>query len=400
MRIVCVGGGPAGLYFALLMKLAEPSHEVVVFERRPKGHTGGWGVTLWDDLLADLKSSDEVTAQRIEQSAVRWCRLAVDREGDRVEYEGDCYAIGRTTILQILAERATTLGVDIRFGVDGTKTDDLDRADVVVASDGVFSALRQADRFGTRIIPGRTKFVWLGTSEIFKTFTFAFVRSAAGWIWAYAYAFDERTSTFIVECTEDTWRGLGFDSAPGHESLRTLERLFARQLEGRHLLESRDRDSLSLPWQTFPTVTNERWHSGNVVLIGDAAHTTHFSIGSGMRLGLQDAICLARQLQAQSDVAGALERYQEDRQRALVGPQTEAQFSQRWFENFERYAALPTPALSALLRARRDPLMTKIPPHVYYRLDAVVNSSDFTRSLRHRIGPTVRTFYGKYARRG
>jgi 2-polyprenyl-6-methoxyphenol hydroxylase-like FAD-dependent oxidoreductase len=389
------------LFFALLIKRAEPSHEVVVFERRSFGYAGGWGVTVWDDSMTELRAVDEVTAARIGESAYKWCGIVLDREGERVQYEGSCYAIARATVLDILTERATALGVDIRFETDVTDAAEFDDADLVVACDGVNSVLRQRDRqcFGTNVVPGRAKFVWLGTKKIFSPFTFAFVRSQAGWIWFYAYAFDEQTSTFIAECTEDTWRGLGLHEASAGESLRMLERLFADQLHGASLMNAPGREEPMLPWITFPSVTNERWYCGKVVLMGDAAHTTHFSIGSGMRLGLQDAICLARKLQTKPTVAEAFAAYDDERRSALVGPQTEARFSQLWFENFERYAELPIQALCALLSARRDPLLTKISPRVYYRIDRIVNSTAVTRTLRHRVGPLARTLYGKRKQR-
>jgi anthraniloyl-CoA monooxygenase len=401
LRIVCVGAGPAGLYFALLMKRAEPSHKVVVFERRSPGYAGGWGVTVWDDMLADLLSTEEVTGARIKDAALKWRGLVVDREGERVEYDGGCYAIARATVLDILIERATGLGVDIRFDADITDATELGEADVVVACDGAHSVLRERghERFGTNVVPGKAKFVWLGTTKVFDTFTFAFVRSEAGWIWFYAYAFDKVTSTFIAECTEDTWRGLGLHDTSACDSLRILERLFADQLTGESLMNSPERDDQMLPWMNFPTVTNQRWYFGNVVLVGDAAHTTHFSIGSGMRLALQDAICLARELQTKPTVAGAFAAYDQERRAALIGPQTEARFSQRWFEDFERYAHLPAPALCALLSARRNPLMTKMSPRLYYRIDRIVNSVGFMRALRHRVGPRSRTLYGKHTRR-
>jgi anthraniloyl-CoA monooxygenase len=402
MRIVCVGGGPAGLYFALLMKQARPSDEVVVFDRRPPGNAGGWGVTVWDDLLVDLESTDEVTAARIREAAFRWHRIALDREREHAEYDGDCYAIARATVLDILTRRATAVGVDVRLGANVIDAKELGDADVVVACDGVHSLLRERHRghFGTNVVSGAAKFVWLGTTKVFDPFTFAFVHTAAGWIWFYAYAFDESTSTFIAECTEDTWRALGLHQASADEGLRILERTFADHLDGESLMNGSERDDATiLPWMSFPTITNERWHRGNVVLMGDAAHTTHFSIGSGMRLALQDAICLARELQTRHTVTEAFAAYDTQRRAALVGPQTEARYSQQWFENFDRYADLPLPVLGALLLARRDPLMTKMPPRLYYRIDRVLNSAGFMRALRHRVGPVVRTLYGRHSRR-
>lgn len=401
MRILCVGAGPAGLYFALLVKRANPSHDVVVLERRPPGYAGGWGLTVWDDLMIELQSTDEITGTRIAESAFRWRGIVLDREGERVEFEGSCYAIARATVLDILTQRAVALGVDIRFDTDVAEATELADADVVVACDGIYSVLRERDheRFGTNVVRGKNKFVWLGTTKEFPSFTFGFVRSPTGWVWFYAYGFDGNTSTFIAECTEDTWRSLGLHEASARESLTILKRLFAEHLKGESLMSTPGRADPTLPWMNFPTVTNERWYSGNVVLMGDAAHTTHFSIGSGMRLALEDAICLARELQTKQTVADAFDAYEKKRRAALIGPETEAWFSQRWFENYDRYANLPVSALGALLLARRDPLMTKISPRVYYRIDRILNSAGFMRMLRHRVGPSTRLLYGKHARR-
>jgi 2-polyprenyl-6-methoxyphenol hydroxylase-like FAD-dependent oxidoreductase len=383
------------------MKRADPTNEVVVLERRSPGDAGGWGVTVWDDSLADLQAADEIAGGRVARTAYKWHGIVVDRDGERIEYEGDCYAISRATVLDVLTERAAALGVEIRFDAEVTRETELDGADVVVACDGIRSVLRDRyrEQFGTTVVPGKAKFVWLGTRKVFDAFTFGFVRSEAGWVWFYAYAFDEHTSTFIAECTEDTWHRLGLREASASESLRFLERLFAHQLDGESLMSSPGREDPTLPWMNFPTITNERWYAGNVVLMGDAAHTTHFSIGSGMRLALQDATCLARLLQTKKTVAAALAAYDEERRAGLIGPQTEARFSQRWFEDFARYADLPAPALRALLSARRDPMMTKVPPRLYYQFDRITHSVGFMRTLRHHVGPKVRTLYGKHMRR-
>jgi 2-polyprenyl-6-methoxyphenol hydroxylase-like FAD-dependent oxidoreductase len=388
------------LYFALLMKQANADHDVVVLERRSPGFAGGWGVTVWDDLLDDLRTAEPVTGAAIADAAFKWRGLVLDRGGERVTYEGGCYAISRAIVLDVLTERAVAMGVDVRFDVDVDAIDEFADADVVVAADGVHSALRDRDRdrFGSRVVPGKAKFVWLGSTRVFDEFTFGFEHTDAGWIWFYAYAFDEVTSTFIPECTEQTWRGLGLHEMSACESLRVLEEIFATQLKGESLMSCPTREDPVLPWVNFPTVTNERWYAGNVVLMGDAAHTTHFSIGSGMRLALQDAIALARALQDHPTVEAAFAAYDIERRGALVGPQTEARFSQQWFEDFARYADLPAPALCALLQARRDPLMPKLPPRLYYRIDRVMHSSGVLRTLRHRVGPALRTMYGKRAR--
>jgi 2-polyprenyl-6-methoxyphenol hydroxylase-like FAD-dependent oxidoreductase len=388
------------LYFAILMKQFDATADVAVLERRSPGHAGGWGVVFWDDLLSDLRDTDPVTAQRITETMFRWTGQVLDLEGERVDHEGGGYGIARASVLDILAERATSLGVDVRFDTDVTDPSELGDVDIVVACDGVNSILRDSrgDQFGTRILTGTNKYVWLGTSKVFDKFTFGISKTDAGWIWFHAYAFDEVTSTCIIECTEETWRGLGLDKGSACESLRTLEQIFADQLKGESLMSSPGREDATLGWLNFRTVTNERWYAGNTVLMGDAAHTTHFSIGSGMRLAIQDAIALARALQCEQSVAAAYAAYDSERRAAMVQPQTEARFSQQWFEHVARYMALPPAALFVLLRARRDPLMPRVPPKAYYRLYKTIDSVGFLRTLRLRVGPKARVLYGRRTR--
>jgi 2-polyprenyl-6-methoxyphenol hydroxylase-like FAD-dependent oxidoreductase len=383
------------------MKQADADHDVLVLERRSPGYAGGWGVTVWEDLLDDLRAADEISGSRIAEACFKWRYLVLDVNDERVEYEGGCYAVSRAVVLDILTARAIELGVEVRFDTDVTAADEFAGADVVVAADGVRSVLRDRsrERFGTNIVPGKAKFVWLGSTKVFDEFTFAFVHTDAGWVWFYAYAFDDLTSTFIPECTEATWRGLGLHEASACESLRILEQIFSHQLKGESLMSNPGREDATLQWMTFPTVTNERWYDGNVVLMGDAAHTTHFSIGFGMRLAMQDAIALASELRQQPTVDAAFAAYDAGRRDAIVGPQTEARFSQQWFEDFARYADLPPTKVCALLQARRDPLMPKLPPRLYYRIDRVMHSAGWLRTLRHRVGPVVRTLYGKRAHR-
>jgi 2-polyprenyl-6-methoxyphenol hydroxylase-like FAD-dependent oxidoreductase len=302
-------------------------------------------------------------------------------------------------VLDILLERAMALGVDVRLGSEITTAEQVGDADIIVACDGAGSVVRQKhrDHYGTEIAEGTNKYVWLGTTRVFDKFTFGISQSDAGWIWFHAYAFDDSTSTCIIECTTETWRGLGLDTMAGCESLRLLEQIFGHQLKGETLMSTRAGDDEVLPWLNFRTVTNERWYRGNTVLMGDAAHTTHFSIGSGMRLAFQDAISLAREVQRQPSVDAAFAAYETDRQTALVRPQTEARFSQLWFENTARYMTLRGEALFVLLRARRDPLMPKVSPKLYYRAYRAVDSVGFLRSLRHRVGPKIRALYGRRA---
>jgi anthraniloyl-CoA monooxygenase len=370
MRIACVGGGPAGLYLAILMKRRDPGHEVTVFERNPAGVTYGWGVVFWDDLLEGLRANDPPTAQAIAEEAFRWTdqHILVDgRPPDSLPGFG--YSMRRQRLLDILTARALELGVGVRFESEVEDPDRLGRPDLVVACDGVNSRLRRRhpDGFGTRIDTGRNRYMWLGTTKVFDSFTFAFVRTPAGWVWCHAYGFDAGTSTFIVECQPETWAGLGFGRLGLDDSIRRLEQLFEAQLDG-HPLVAQAPAADRAPWLAFRTVTNERWHHGRVVLAGDAAHTTHFTIGSGTKLAIEDAIGLAAALGGHRELESALAAYEQQRRTALLLLQREARNSAHWFEDLPRYVRLGPPEFTALLHHRRSQLLRRMSPAGYYRL--------------------------------
>jgi 2-polyprenyl-6-methoxyphenol hydroxylase-like FAD-dependent oxidoreductase len=261
------------------------------------------------------------------------------------------------------------LGVRVRFESEVEDPAQLGHADLVVACDGVNSRLRRhhPDRFGTRIDTGRNRYMWLGTTKVFDSFTFAFVRTPAGWVWCHAYGFDAGTSTFIVECQPETWAGLGFGQLGLDESIRRLEQLFEAHLDG-HRLVAQAPTGDRTPWLGFRAVTNERWHHGRVVLAGDAAHTTHFTIGSGTKLAVEDAIGLAAALGEHRDLESALAAYEQQRKTALLLLQREGRNSARWFENLPRYVRLGSPRFAALLHHRRSQLLTRMSPAGYYRL--------------------------------
>jgi 2-polyprenyl-6-methoxyphenol hydroxylase-like FAD-dependent oxidoreductase len=393
VKIVCVGGGPAGLYFAILMKERDPDHEIVVLERNPPGVTYGWGVVFWDDLLEQLHAGDPETAHEIGAAAFRWKGQLLAVEGRGRAYEpGRGYGIGRRHLLEILSARARGLGVGVQFQQEVEDLSELADADLIVASDGAGSRVRelQRDRFGTSVTVGRNKYIWLGTSRAFDTFTFGFVETEAGWIWCHAYGFDRETSTFIVECSPETWTGLGFDRLGDGETLELLERRFASHLNGHPL-----RANGPVRWLNFRTLTNERWHHGNLVVMGDAAHTTHFTIGSGTKLALEDALALAAELGDGASLASALEAYETKRRRALVPVQSDARFSAEWFESIPRYASLEPQKLFALLRERRSPLLPRIPPAAYYRLHQATHNVAALRTLRRWVAPRVKALYGR-----
>lgn len=386
MKFVCVGAGPAGLYLALLLKRHDASHEVTLVERNRAGVADGWGVVFWDDLADDLRRNDPESAGTILGHSFRWVdQVLCIAGGDPVRAPSSGFAIRRHVLLEILLRRILELGVNVRFEREISSAADLPDADVIVAADGVGSRMRQlaSGRFQTRLTTGRNKYVWLGTTRVFDAFTFGFVPTDAGWIWFHAYGCGD-TSTFIVECAPETWRRLALDTMGARESLALLERLFESQLDGHRLLAASQREA-RLAWLSFRTVTNLNWHADRVVLVGDAAHATHFSIGSGTRLAVQDAIALAAQLRSQPSVPAALAAYQRTRRLALAQTQRQARLSAAWFENIERYIGLQAAQFFALMHNRRSRLMPHVPPRIYYGLRKASAAS--RRLLRHGDSP-------------
>lgn len=403
MKIATVGAGPAGLFFSLLMKQADPGHRVAVYERNPRNHVIGWGMGFWgwswDDLISCLDDSDPTTARRLRESAVPWRGQSLTVDGEAVAVDGVGYGIHHRTLVEILTDRALEVGVEINFDHAVTYTDEVRDADVVIAADGVRSGIRgkNEEQFGTECVEGRNKFVWLGSDKVFEGFTNSFLRTDHGWIWLHGYAIDPQTSVCIVECAPETWRGLGLDTLPANESLRLLESIFRPVLDGSHLL-SHGSDAAPLLWQNFRTITNRRWWSGNTVLIGDAAHTAHFSIGSGTRLALRDAAVLAASLSAESAPQQAFMAYQRNRNSDVLATQRDACFSARWLEDVDRYIGMPPKEFFTLYRARRDPLVAHIPTALYYRLYSVAESNPLLRRLKSQVGPKARRKYGQFVR--
>ena len=398
MRIACVGGGPAGLYFALLMKLCDPGHDITVFERNTADSTQGWGVTFGRDLLKELHRSDPESAREIDQAAFRQFDQVVDIHGKLVLHPGGGgYGISRQRLLDILADRAKGLGVHIEFDHEVMTSSQLPAADLIVACDGVNSRMRlEAGGFQTDVRLGGNKYLWLGTNKMFESFTYAFVYTDSGWVWAYGYGIGAGLSTFIIECSSETWAGLGFDTLSPQDSLSLLEELFERHLDDHPLLGQVQRGA-SAGWLNFRTVTNGRWHDGNIVLAGDAAHTTHFTIGSGTTLAIEDAVALAGNLQHRhGDQKLALESYERQRKAALLRPQSDARFSARWFENISRYIDLEPHEFSALLHGRRSPLLPHLSPHLYYRLHQATEEITVLGELRRRVGPKAKAIYSRH----
>jgi anthraniloyl-CoA monooxygenase len=355
LRIVCVGGGPAGLFFSIVLKTAVPAAAVTVFERNRPDDTFGWGVVFSDQTLGNIAAADPPTYARIVADFVHWDDIDVHYRGRTIRAGGQGFAgIARKRLLAILQERARELEVDLRFETEATAAD-VAGADVAVFADGANSGLRRAagEAFGTTLQQGRNRYIWCGTRRRFDAFTFAFEETPHGWFQIHAYQFDREFGTVIVECREGTWRAAGLERATTAVSLAFCERLFARYLDGQPLLSNAAH--LTNPWIRFVLVNNERWYDGNRVLIGDAAHTAHFSIGSGTKLALEDAVSLAHALARNPERERAFAEYETERRIEVLRLQNAARNSTEWFENVARYAALQPEqfAYSLLTRSQR-----------------------------------------------
>ena len=343
MRAVCLGGGPGGLYFAISLKRRDPTHDVTVIERNRPNDTFGWGVVLSDETLANLHANDQESAARIRESFVYWDDIEVHYRGKTVRSGGHGFSgIGRKRLLNILQERALSLDVKLDFETEAKDVSAYADYDLVVGSDGANSRVRSAlaDKFRPDIDVRACKYIWLGTRQTFHdAFTFIFEQTEHGWIWVHAYQFDADTATFIVECSEETWRRAGFDRMGTEETIAACEKIFARYLGG-HKLMSNARHLRGSAWLNFNRVLCERWSYQNVVLLGDASATAHFSVGSGSKLALESAIALADYLHSESDMASAFRRYEDERRLEVLRLQSAARNSTEWFENVERYLNL------------------------------------------------------------
>jgi anthraniloyl-CoA monooxygenase len=342
MRIACIGGGPAGLYFAISMKLRDPSHKINLFERNRADDTFGWGVVFSDQTVENLLANDPVSGATIQSEFAHWDDIDVHVHGETIRSSGHGFiGIGRKRLLAILQDRARTLGVNLHFEREASADlDDWAEYDLVIAADGANSRIRDRyeEHFGVDIQVRRNKFFWFGTRKVFEAFTFAFERTAAGWVWAHAYRFAGDCSTFIVEMDPETWAGLGLDRMSQAEAIALCERIFAAHLDGESLMSNAGHLPGPEAWLNFRRIVCADWSHRNLILLGDAAHTAHFSIGSGTKLALEDAIKLAEVLNRPGlDRDRALAEYQAERNLEVLKLQNSARNSTTWFETLERY---------------------------------------------------------------
>jgi len=344
MKIASLGGGPAGLYFAISMKLRDARHDITVFERNRADDTFGWGVVFSDETFENIAANDPPNAATIRSHFAYWDDIAVHYRGERVVSGGHGFSgIARKKLLMLLQDRARQLGVNLRFQTEIASTGELARSyDLVVAADGLNSKTRNefAAHFKPAIDVRKNKFVWLGTRQKFNdAFTFIFEETEHGWIWAHAYQFDADTATFIVECTPATFEKFGFGPMSQDESCRACERIFAAHLGG-HSLMSNALHIRGSAWLNFPRVLCEKWSHENIVLMGDAAATAHFSIGSGTKLAMESAVALTNYLHSEPGMRAAFAKYEDARRSEVLRLQSAARNSMEWFEDVERYLHL------------------------------------------------------------
>jgi anthraniloyl-CoA monooxygenase len=332
MKITIVGGGPAGLYFGLLMKKRDPRHEVTILERNPRDNTFGWGVVFSDQTLSYLERPDKETYQAIDALLERWDNVDIVHRGEKIKIRGNRFSgLARIDLLHVLQKRCIDLGVDLRFETPIERIDDLDdlqRADLLVGADGIKSVVRErfAAEFEPSFLEHRNKYIWYGTPRLFHGLTLTFRENRDGLYIGHSYKFSKERSTFIVECDPESWTRAGFEEKSEAETRLYLEEVFADDLSGEPLLSNASR------WLHFVTVRNRRWHTENTVLLGDALHTAHFSIGSGTKLALEDAIALADAFAEHGDVEPSLAAFEAARRPAIERYQDAALRSLAWFE--------------------------------------------------------------------
>ena len=344
LKINVIGGGPGGLYFSLLMKLNDSRHDITVYERNKPDDTFGFGVVFSDETLGNFMGQDPETYLKIRDAFAYWDDIEVRYRGERIRSGGHGFAgMSRQKLLDILQERCNDVGVHMEFETEINDLEPYRDADIVLGSDGANSMVRDAykEMFKPTIDMRKTKFVWLGTTQKFDAFTFIFKPNEHGWFYNHAYQYGQgkglAASTWILETHEDTWMRAGLDQSNEAETIAYFEDMFREELEGHKLLSNKS------IWRNFPVVSNQNWYHENIVLIGDAAHTAQFSIGSGTKIAMEGAISLLKSIEEEGAISSALAKYQENRETEISRLQRSAMVSLQWYENARRYNDLTPP---------------------------------------------------------
>ena len=353
MKITIIGGGPSGLYFAILMKKLDRAHEITILERDGPNDTFGWGIVFSDQTFSYLKDNDKKSFAAITKACQQWDNVDVVHKDQKVTIRGNKFSgIARLAFLNILQKRCLDLGVDLRFNTNVSDLGELPPFDLLVGADGQSSFVRGtfSKAFQPTVDLRKNRYIWLGTHQLFDGLTLIFRQHQAGLFIAHAYKFNETTSTFIVECGDATWRNARFDWMSDPETCEYLAEVFKNDLNGQPLLSNN-----FVRWLNFPLVKNKQWHQNNVVLLGDAAHTAHFSIGSGTKLAVEDSIALAKCFKAEKDIEEALAEFQRVRKPIVDEYQDAAYSSLLFFENAESEMSLdPIPfAYKLMTRSKK-----------------------------------------------
>ncbi len=335
MRINIIGGGPAGMYFAILMKQADAAHDITVYERNGPDDTFGWGVVFSGKTLANLRDADATSHAEITREFEAWDNVDVVHGHDKISIHGNSFSgIARLRLLKILQARCEQLGIRMHFRSEIIDLDVLKReCDLLIGADGVNSTVRNryAERFQPNLSVRPNKYIWYGTNQLFHGLTVTFRENSAGVFAAHSYKFNQTTSTFIIECDQETWSRAGFAEMPDRDTREYLEQVFARDLLGQALLSNNSK------WINFVLVKNAQWQFENAALLGDALHTAHFSIGSGTKLAMEDAIALQQCFDRTASVRAALTQFEEVRKPVIEDYQAAAYESMKWFENARNY---------------------------------------------------------------
>jgi 2-polyprenyl-6-methoxyphenol hydroxylase-like FAD-dependent oxidoreductase len=371
MRIAVLGGGPAGLYFAYLWKRRHPRTEITLYEQNPADATWGFGVVLSERALEFLRVDDPETADLIALHLEDWGDITLDLKGEQVVLDGIGFsAIGRLKLLELLQQRVYSVGIEPKFRTPIQSLQELGDVDLIVGADGVNSIVRRSfeSEFRTSLHFASNKFAWYGTSKRFDTLSQTFVETGLGCFNAHHYRYATNMSTFLIECDEQTWVRYGFATKPSDESRGICEQVFSRSLDGHPLFSNNS------VWRNFPWVWNQRWSFRNMVLVGDALHTAHFSIGSGTRLAIEDVLALVKALEAENDIARGLARYQAERRPLVEAFVEAAKASADWYENFPAHMRLDplSFAYSYVTRSGRidDARLRKMSPAFMARFEA------------------------------